>query len=53
MAAAEGEAAAAETGEFAVGERVFVPYVDKVYEAKVLKVRPAQPGVCVGEGQGR
>lgn len=30
--------AAGDTGEFAVGERVLVPFTDKFYEAKILKV---------------
>ncbi|KAG2437743.1 hypothetical protein HYH02_011119 [Chlamydomonas schloesseri] len=35
MAAAE--VPAGDTGDFAIGERVFVPHVDRHYEAKILK----------------
>ncbi|GLC45646.1 hypothetical protein PLESTB_001789900 [Pleodorina starrii] len=39
MAGAGGEAlpGVGETGDFVVGERVFVPHVDRHYEAKILK----------------
>ncbi|GFR44979.1 hypothetical protein Agub_g6289, partial [Astrephomene gubernaculifera] len=39
MAGAGGDAptGAGETGDFSIGERVFVPHVDRHYEAKILK----------------
>ncbi|KAG2499450.1 hypothetical protein HYH03_002397 [Edaphochlamys debaryana] len=35
--AAAGEVTSGDTGEFSVGEKVYVPHVDRHYEAKVLK----------------
>lgn len=35
---AAGEVTTGDTGDFAIGERVFVPHVDRHYEAKILKV---------------
>ncbi|PNW71228.1 hypothetical protein CHLRE_16g692400v5 [Chlamydomonas reinhardtii] len=34
---AAGEVTTGDTGDFAIGERVFVPHVDRHYEAKILK----------------
>jgi hypothetical protein len=35
--ATAGAGAALATGTFSIGERVFVPFTDKNYEAKILK----------------
>jgi mortality factor 4-like protein 1 len=38
MTAGAAAPAASSSGDFAVGEKVFVPHPDRHYEAKILKV---------------